>query len=262
MLNPRIITCLLVHNRGLVKTCKFKNPKYIGDPLNSVKIFNEKEVDELVVLDIDATVHSQKPNFKMIENLAIECRMPLCYGGGIQTVEHAIQILGLGVEKVALSNAAINKPELISQISKQAGAQSVVVILDIKKQNLSGKYEIWTHNATRKTGLSPVQFSREAEARGAGEIVINSIDHDGMMNDYDLQLIDQIRATIHLPISVFGGAGSLDNIGKLIQRFGIIGAGAGSIFVFKGKYRAVLINYPNPDEKQKLLNQYFPNCNG
>ncbi len=256
MLNPRIIPCLLVHNHGLVKTRKFADPKYVGDPLNAVKIFNEKEVDELVVLDIDATAQNRLPNIKMIEDLAVECRMPLCYGGGITTVEMAIHILGLGVEKVAISASAINNPQLISDIAKRAGVQSVIVVMDVKKR-LFGKYELLTHNGSKKTGISPLDFARQATDYGAGEVVINSIDQDGMMADYDYDLIDQIHSEVDVPISVFGGAGSLDHIGKLISRYGIIGAGAGSLFVFKGKYRAVLINYPNPREKQDLLHQYL-----
>lgn len=257
MLHPRIIPCLLVRNKGLVKTINFKDAKYVGDPINAVKIFNEKEADELTVLDIDATVENREPDFKMIENLAVECRMPLCYGGGIKTVEQALRILSLGVEKIALSSIVFDKPELVFEIAKRVGTQSVVVVLDVKKKLFGSKYEIFTHNGTRKTGESPIEFAIKMEKLGAGEIVINSIDNDGVMKGYDFNLIDKIKESISIPLTVLGGAGSHDNIGELISKHPIIGASAGSLFVFKGKYRAVLINYPNYEEKQKILEKYL-----
>jgi len=257
MLYPRIIPCLLVHNKGLVKTVKFSDPKYVGDPINAVKIFNEKEVDELMVIDIDATSKNNQPDLKMIENLAVECRMPLCYGGGIATVSQAQQIFSLGVEKIAISSNALINPAIITEIADRVGNQSVVVVLDIKKKKQDGEYEIYTHNAKRNTGLDPLDFAVKAEKAGAGEIVLNSIDNDGVMSGYDMQLIRIIREAINIPLTVLGGAGSLADIGSLIQEFGIIGTAAGSLFVFKGKYRAVLINYPTPDEKKGILSEYF-----
>jgi cyclase len=257
MLYPRIIPCLLVHKRGLVKTVKFRDSKYVGDPINAVKIFNEKEVDEIVVLDIDATVENHEPDYKMIENIAIECRMPLCYGGGIKTVQQAKRIFGLGVEKIALSSAAIENPGLVSQIAKEVGNQSVIIILDVKRHSKGNRYDIWTNNATINSEKDPIEFAMEMEKSGAGEIVLNSIDNDGMMTGYDLQIIDKIRDSIRLPLSVLGGAGNLEDIGQLINRYGIIGAAAGSLFVFKGKYKAVLINYPSRLEKYALINAHY-----
>jgi len=248
MLRPRIIPCLLVSNKGLVKTVRFGSSKYVGDPINAVKIFNEKEADELIVLDIDATQTGSPPDFAMIQKLAAECRMPLCYGGGVKTVEQARRIIGLGVEKVAISSAAIADPALITAIAAEIGSQSVVVVLDVKKA-LFGRYLVYTHNGRIKTNLSPVDAAQQAEKLGAGEIVINSIDFDGQMKGYDLELAEKVRQAIKLPMTVIGGAGSLHDIGKLIQACGIVGAAAGSLFVFKGPYRAVLINYP--DQKQK-----------
>ena len=253
MLYPRIIPCLLVKNKGLVKTTKFKNPKYVGDPINAVKIFNEKEVDELTVLDIDATNENREPDYKMIQNLAVECRMPLCYGGGIKTVEQAQQIFGLGVEKVAISSAAIDYPELVTKIAEQVGNQSVVVVLDVKKRLFGDKYEVLTHNGKKNTGKCPVEFAQQLERLGVGEIVINSIDNDGVMKGYDLNLASKIHDVISVPLTILGGAGSLEDIKSLIDAFGIIGASAGSLFVFKGVYRAVLINYPSPHEKEALI---------
>lgn len=252
MLRPRIIPCLLVKNGGLVKTVRFGDPKYVGDPINAVRIFNEKTVDELIVADIDATVQGREPNYNMIRNLAAQCRMPLCYAGGVKTFDQVERIIGLGVEKIGFSSAALQAPQLIAESAKRVGAQSVVVVLDVKKTGLTRRYEAFTHNGKLKTGLDPVAFAKRAEDLGAGEIVVNSIDQDGQMQGYDLELADQVRDAVSVPLSVLGGAGSLSDIEGLIRRFGIIGAVAGSLFVFKGKFRAVLINYPDADEKDQL----------
>jgi cyclase len=253
MLRPRIIPCLLVHKNGLVKTVNFKNPKYVGDPINAVRIFNEKEVDELMVVDIDATSNHNEPDYKMIGHLASECRMPLCYGGGIKTSEQAEKIFSLGVEKVALSSIAIEKPQLIREIANIVGNQSVVIVIDIKKHAFTGKYEIRTHNGLKSTGLNPFEFAEKMEKSGAGEIVINSIDNDGVMKGYDLPLVERMRKSVNVPLTVLGGAGSLEDIGELIRLYGTLGAAAGSLFVFKGKFKAVLISYPNRDEKDRLV---------
>lgn len=254
MLRPRIIPSLLVHDNGLVKTVNFKNAKYVGDPINAVKIFNEKEVDELAVFDIDATVLNKEPDYKLIEKLANQSRMPLCYGGGVKTVEQAQRIFGLGIEKIALSSAVIQKPELITEISSRVGSQSVIVVLDVKKKLLGG-YEVYTHNGKKSTGINPFKFIEDAERLGAGEIIINSIDQDGVMKGYDMNLIDKVREKISLPMTVLGGAGSLDDIGKVINKHGVIGVAAGSLFVFKGVYKAVLINYPKRSEKDELIHR-------
>jgi cyclase len=252
MLRPRIIPCLLIKNNGLVKTVRFSNPKYVGDPINAVRIFNEKEVDELIVLDIDATALNREPNYALIKNLAAECRMPLCYGGGVKKVEQVERIISLGVEKVAISSAAVNSPDLIDKAAEIVGNQSIVVVMDAKKDPVSGRYVIFTHNGKVQTGLSPDIFAKEMEKRGAGEIVVNSIDNDGIMGGYDLTLAGLVRESTIRPITILGGAGSLKHIGELIERLGIVGAAAGSLFVFKGIYRAVLINYPSRSEKDSL----------
>jgi len=257
MLYPRIIPCLLVHNKGLVKTTKFKDPKYVGDPINAVKIFNEKEVDELFVADIDASRLGNEPDYKMIENLATECRMPLCYGGGIKTVEQAQRIFSLGVEKIAISSLALENPDLVTAIAERVGNQSVVIVLDVRKKTFGSNYELYIHNGTRSTGIDPFRFAVEMQKLGAGEIVVNSIDQDGVMKGYDLNLINKIRDVISIPMTVLGGAGTIEDIGKIIQQHGIIGVAAGSLFVFKGKFRAVLINYPTLQVKNDLLNNYF-----
>jgi cyclase len=255
MLRPRIIPCLLLHDKGLVKTVNFNSPKYIGDPINAVRIFNEKEVDELAFFDIDATAHNKEPDYILIEKLANQSRMPLCYGGGVKTVEQAQKIFGLGIEKIALSSAVIQNPKLVTQIADRVGAQSVIVVLDIKKKLLGG-YEIYTHNGKKSTGINPIEFAKELEALGAGEIIINSIDQDGVMKGFDLNLIDKIAETISIPLTVLGGAGSMSDIEKVVKKHGVIGVAAGSLFVFKGIYKAVLINYPDKSEKDSFTKSH------
>lgn len=252
MLRPRIIPSLLLHDKGLVKTVNFKAPKYVGDPINAVRIFNEKEVDELAFFDIDATVLGKEPDYVLIEKLANQSRMPICYGGGVKTVEQAQKIFGLGIEKIALSSAVIDNPELVTEIANRVGSQSVIVVMDVKKK-LLGSYEIYTHNGKKSTGINPIKFAEEMEKCGAGELVINSIDQDGVMKGYDMNLIEKITAKISIPITVLGGAGSLQDIEKVIDKHGVIGVAAGSLFVFKGPYKAVLINYPTRIEKNKIF---------
>ena len=255
MLRSRIIPCLLVHKKGLVKTIGFKDPKYVGDPINAVKIFNEKEVDELIVLDIDASAEGRGPDFDLIRNLAVECRMPFCYGGGVTTVEQAKQIINLGAEKVALSTSAVKNFNLIAEMGEAVGVQSVIVVIDVKKRkSLFGGsgYDIYINNGKTKTDLVLEDFVKKLDEIGVGEIVINSIDLDGSMKGYDISLLDKVRELTEVPITGLGGAGSLDDVHALIQKFRIIGAAAGSLFVFKGKYRAVLISYPNKEEKKRL----------
>jgi len=256
MLRPRIIPCLLVHKGGLVKTTRFTDPKYVGDPLNAVRIFNEKQVDELIVADIDATVLGKEPDYALIGKLASECRMPLCYAGGVKTVEQIDRIIGLGVEKVALGSIAVQTPNLITNAARNVGSQSIVVVLDVKKVGLLRQYEVFIHNGKLATGLNPAEFAHRVESLGAGEILVNSIDQDGAMKGYDYVLIDKVRDAVSLPISVLGGAGTLGDIQALVRRYGVIGAAAGSLFVFKGKYRAVLIQYPTQPEKDALFSDH------
>ena len=252
MIFPRIIPCLLLSDGGLVKTQKFSGKKYVGDPINAIRIFNEKECDELLVLDIDATATGQEPDYQKIKKYAAECRMPLCYGGGVKTVDQAKAIISLGVEKVAISSAAIEDPNFVRRLSCELGSQSVVVVLDVKR-DLLGRYKIFSRNGKHPTNLDPLTFVLEVERCGAGEIVINSIDRDGMFVGYDQKLAKQIKERISVPLTVLGGAGSLNDMEKLILENGIIGCAAGSLFVFKGSYRAVLISYPDHKRKSDLL---------
>jgi imidazole glycerol-phosphate synthase subunit HisF len=255
MLRPRIIPCLLIHKGGLVKTQQFKDPKYLGDPVNAVRIFNEKEADELMVLDIDATVNAAIPNFPLIAKLAAECRMPLCYGGGVTSAEQAARIVDMGVEKIAVSAAAITNPYLLTEMAAAVGRQSVVVVLDVRKRSglFAKGYEICTHNGKTVHKTDPVAFAKQMQDAGAGEVVINSVDRDGLMQGYDLDLAIQFKQVLKVPVTFLGGAGSLDHISELVSNLGVVGAAAGSIFVFKGKYRAVLINYPTREQKNNLF---------
>lgn len=252
MLSPRLIPALLVHNGGLVKTVQFDDPKYVGDPINAVRIFNEKQVDELIVADIDATPQGREPDYGLIRNLAAECRMPLCYAGGVSRPDQVERIIGLGVEKVAIGSAAVVNPSLLQEAARRVGSQSVVAVLDTRRSGILRRNELFTHRGKRGTGQNPVEFARRAEKAGAGEVLLNSIDRDGQMKGYDLDLISQVKAAIGLPLSVLGGAGSIADVAALFERIGLVGAAAGSLFVFKGKYRAVLINYPSAQEKAAI----------
>jgi len=253
MLRPRIIPCLLVRKGGLVKTVRFGESKYVGDPLNAVRIFNERQVDELMVVDIDATVNGKEPNYEMISNLAAECRMPLCYGGGVKTVDQVERLITLGVEKIAIGSAAIEKPDLIVQAAARVGSQSIVGVVDVRSTGFFRSYEVVTMNGRKRTGFEPTDYAHILENLGAGEILLNSVDCDGEMKGYDFNLIDQVKKAVKVPLTVLGGAGSLYDIKKLVQRYPVIGAAAGSLFVFKGKYKAVLINYPTQIEKETLF---------
>lgn len=245
MLRSRIIPSLLIRDKGLVKTRQFKDEKYVGDPINAVKIFNEKEVDELALFDIDATVHGTGPDLALLSKIAVESRMPLCYGGGISNAEEAAEIIRIGFEKVSVSAAAIMRPDLINEMATRVGRQSVVVTIDVKKSLLGG-YTVMTHNGTRKHKLKLKDFVSEAPERGAGEIVINSIDRDGMMQGYDLSLAREIRGCTTTPFTMLGGAGTTDHMRELIDAIGTVGVAAGSLFVFNGIFRAVLISYARP----------------
>lgn len=255
MLTPRVIPCLLLQNNALVKTVNFSNPKYIGDPLNAVKIFNEKEADELMVLDIDASKKQLEPNYRLIELLAAECRMPLCYGGGIKSDEQALKIFNLGVEKISLSSGALADITLVSRIASKVGRQSVVVTLDVIRNSGSFDYDIFVNNGTVRTGFSLIDFALRLEKEGVGEIVVNAISLDGTQRGYDLDLIKSLKDHLTVPVTILGGAKDLYDLRQVINQCGLMGLAAGSLFVFKGKFRAVLINYPSVMEKNELFKQ-------
>ncbi len=256
MLRPRIIPCLLVHQGGLVKTRRFKDPQYVGDPINAVKIFNEKGADELLVIDIDATVASREPNYQLIRKLAAECEMPLCYGGGVTSVGQAVKIVGMGVEKVAVSAAGIRNPRLLSEMAAAVGRQSVVGVLDIRKKvSLFGKeIEVCSHNGSIAYKGDPVSMALQFQEAGAGEVLINFVDRDGTMLGFDLDLAEKFRLALKIPITFLGGAGSLEDVRQLLSRVGVVGVAIGSLFLFKGKYKAVLISYPSTAERVQIFN--------
>ena len=252
MLQTRVIPCLSLQDKGLVKTIKFNNPTYIGDPINAVKIFNEKEVDELIFLDISATVKNKKPPIKLISQIASECFMPLGYGGGIRNLDEIKKIFSLGVEKIIINTHAVENPSFIKQAANLFGSQSIVVSIDVKK-NLFGKYEIFTQGGKKSTKLNPVIFARQMEEMGAGELFLNSIDRDGTMKGYDIELIQKISKKVTIPVIACGGAGRLEDFGKAIKEGGASAVAAGSFFVFTGPHRAVLINFPTPEEVRRVL---------
>lgn len=247
MLRSRITPFLLLRGNGLVKTQKFGDPKYVGDPINAVKIFNEKEVDELTLLDIDATAWGRGPDMALLKDIATESRMPLCYGGGVTDAETAARIIALGYEKVSVSHAALERPHLVREMAERVGRQSVVVTIDVRKEGMfGGSHKVYSRNAKLKHKVDPVDFARQCAELGAGEIILNSIDRDGMMQGYDLDLPRKVRGAITTPMTVVGGASSIEDLRTLTEELGPIGAGAGSLFLFKGKYRAVLISYARP----------------
>jgi len=251
MIRPRVIPCLLLKNEGLVKTVKFKDPKYLGDPINIVRIFNDKEVDELIFLDIAATIENRPPNFDLLGKITSECFMPLGYGGGIRAMEDVKELLAMGVEKIVLNTSAVENPLLIHEAAEYAGSQAVVISMDVKK-TLLGKYEVYVRSGRKGTGLDPVKFAVEMERHGAGEILVNSIDRDGTMQGYDLELIRRVADSVTVPVVACGGAGNIQHLAEAIQA-GASAAGAGSMFVFQGPLRGVLISYPAQEELRRVI---------
>jgi cyclase len=246
MVETRVIPCLLWLKSGLVKTVNFKNPTYVGDPINAVRIFNEKGVDELVILDISATANGSEPNFELIRSVASECFMPLCYGGGIRSIEHIKKILHLGVEKVCLNSIAVEDPSFIQKASDRYGSSTIVVCIDYKK-NWLGKKMVMSHAGKKSSKYGLVEFARLAESMGAGEIVLQSMDHDGKMQGYDIATIREVAQQVGIPVVALGGAGKVDHIRQVISEAHISAVAAGSMFVFRGEHKAVLINYPSKE---------------
>jgi len=247
MLRARVIPCLLLGESGLVKTRQFKDPKYVGDPINALKIFNDKEVDELVLLDIGASREGRPPPFSLIAEVATECFMPLAFGGGIRSVEDARRILKLGVEKLVFNAAASELPEVLRHSSREFGSQAVVASIDVRRK-LLGKYEVVLDRATRGTRTDPVDYARRMEDLGAGEIFLTAVDREGTMKGYDLELIARVSSAVSIPIIANGGAGSVSDFGLAISKGGASAVAAGAMFVFHGPHRAVLITYPSQAE--------------
>lgn len=251
MLQTRVIPCLLLRGRGLVKGVNFKDHQYLGDPINAVRIFNEKEVDELIFLDIVATRENRIPDLEHISNIADECYMPFTVGGGINTVEHIRDILSAGAEKVSINTAAVENPSLIREASDIFGSQSIVVSIDCKKTK--NRYEVYTHSATKSTALNPVEYAVKMEELGVGEILLTSVDREGTRGGYDIELIKMVSDEVHVPVIASGGAGKLEDFAAAVKDGNASAVAAGSFFVFHGRRKAVLISYPPKEELEKLF---------
>lgn len=251
MRRVRVISVLLIHRGGLVKSVKFKNYTYIGDPINAVKVFNEKEIDEIVILDIDASRGRRPPNFQQIREIASEAFIPLAYGGGISTIDEVKQLFYLGVEKIILNYSAVYNLSLITQAAKLVGSQSVVASIDVKK-NLFGRYKVYTKNGEESTREDPDVFAKKMIDAGAGEIFLNSIDNDGTYAGYDLELIKKVSNISSVPVIACGGASTVNDFYNAVQH-GASAVAAGSMFVFQRPHRAVLISYPSQKELKENL---------
>jgi cyclase len=251
MLMPRVIPVLLYRNGGLYKTVRFKDPVYVGDPINAVRIFNEKEVDELVFLDITATAERKKPSFDYIREIAGECFMPLCYGGGVRTVEDARAVVACGVEKVAINSFAVENPGFIKEAASELANSTIVVSIDAKR-DVFGKHRVYSHNGSRKSKWHPAEFALMIQEMGAGEILLNSIERDGTQKGYDLELIGAVAGAVDIPVIACGGAGGVEDFSRALKRQASAVA-AGSMFVFHGRHRAVLINFPSQQELGRAL---------
>jgi cyclase len=245
----RVIPGLLLHQKGLVKSIRFKDYKYVGDPINAVRIFNDKEVDELAIIDIDASREKRSPDIARIASIVSEAFMPIAYGGGISQIGEAEQILLNGAEKVIINKAAVENPGLIGEIARRFGSQSVVVSIDYKK-SLFGSVNVYTDNGKTNTRLNPVVFAKQMEEAGAGEILLNSIDRDGTFEGYDLDMIKKVSESVNIPVIALGGAASLADF-KQAAEHGASAVSAGSMFVFQRPHRAVLISYPNQETLQE-----------
>lgn len=252
MLIPRVIPCLLLRGLGLVKGTRFKDHKYIGDPINAVRIFNEKEADELIFLDITATPEGRTPPLDLIEKIADECFMPFGVGGGITRVEQVREILHGGAEKVVVNTGAAENPGLVRAIAERFGSQSVVVSVDVKR-TLLGRYVVYTRCGRQSTGRDPVEYARSMEAAGAGELLVNSMDRDGTLEGYDLELVRRVAEAVSIPVIASGGAGRLGHFREALTEGRASAAAAGAMFVFHGPKRAVLIDYPDREDLERLF---------
>lgn len=251
MLKIRVIPCLLLKNEGLVKSVKFKNSTYVGDPINAVKIFNDKEVDELLFIDIEASKQGREPNYALISRISCEAFMPFGYGGGISNIEQVKKLTRLGVEKVSLNAYAQKNPDFITQASDVAGSQSVVASIDVKKDIL-GRYRVFDYSKQKVTSEDPVEYAQLMAHKGAGEILLNSVDRDGTFAGYDTELIKKVSQSVSVPVIALGGAGNIQHFASAVEN-GASAVAAGSFFIFYGPHRAVLITYP----EKKALKEIF-----
>ena len=252
MLMTRVMPCLLLKNGSLVKTVKFKDPGYIGDPINAIRIFNEKEVDELIFLDISATVEKRQPPFKVLSEIASECFMPVTYGGGVRDVETIRQILSLGIEKVAINSHAVENPDFVRAAAEKFGSSTIVVSMDVRRK-MFGKYEVVIHGGRKSTGRDPVEFASAMEKLGAGEILLTAVDRDGTQEGYDVELVKSVTSTVGIPVVACGGAGKIEDFRVAVKEGGASACAAGSMVVYFGRNRAVLITFPEREKLEAIL---------
>lgn len=254
MLTTRVMPCLLLRNGALVKTVNFKDPGYIGDPINAIRIFNEKEVDELIFLDITATKENREPDFKILSEIASECFMPVTYGGGVKSIETIRKILSTGIEKVAINSYAIVMPDFIQEAAERFGSSTIVASIDVRKRKF-GRNEVVTQSGGKKTGLNPVDFAVRMEKMGAGEILLNSIDRDGTQLGYDIELIKSVTDVVDIPVIACGGAGKIEDFRAAVKEGGASACAVGSMVVYYGRNRAVLISFPEREALENILGE-------
>jgi len=252
MLLPRVMPCLLLKDGGLVKTIKFKDPSYVGDPINAIRIYNEKEVDELIFLDITATVENRQPPYKVLSEIASECFMPVTYGGGVRDVETIRQVLSTGIEKVAINSYAVENPDFVRAAAEKYGSSTIVVSIDVRKK-MFGRYEVFSHGGKKGTGLDPVEFATTMEKMGAGEILLTAIDRDGTQEGYNLELIKSVTDAVGIPVVACGGAGKVDDFRAAVKEGGASACAAGSMVVYFGRNRAVLITFPEREMLESIF---------
>ena len=252
MLQTRIIPCLLLCGGSLVKTVNFKKPAYIGDPVNTARIFNELEVDELVLLDIEATNKNKKPDFKILAELANECFMPLAYGGGINNFEDAKKIFKIGIEKVVINTISYSNPSFITELAEHFGNQAVVASIDVKR-NMFGKYHVFSNSGTKKQKIDPVSWAKDLERLGAGEILLTAIHQEGTWNGFDINIIEKISNAVNIPVIANGGAALIDDIGKAVKVGGASAVSLGSMVVYQNKGMGVLVNFPETEKLNRVL---------
>jgi cyclase len=254
MLRPRVIPCLLLRGSGLVKTVRFKDPLYVGDPVNAIRIFNEKEVDELVLLDIAATPAGRRPDLSIIRAVSEECFMPLAYGGGVRSLDEVGRLLALGVEKVILNTAAAVDPDVVTSAARRFGSQAVVVSVDVRR-SWTRRYEVVTEGGKRKVADDPTSYVRRMESAGAGEVLLTAVDRDGTRAGYDIDLVQAVSGAVSIPVVACGGAGSVGDLARVVHEGGASAAAAGSLFVLHGPHRAVLVTYPSAAELDRVFGE-------
>jgi cyclase len=252
MLRTRVIPCLQLIDESLVKTVKFDNHRYIGDPINTVRIFNELEVDELCFLDIRATKENRPPNFKILSEIANECFMPLSYGGGVKDADTAKRILSIGFEKIVLNTAAYDHPKLVTEIANHSGNQSVIGSIDVKK-NIFGKYQVYTNDGIKKRDLDPIFWAKQLESLGAGELILTSMDRDGTWNGFDIDLLKSITESINIPVIANGGAGNVNHISEVVKKTNVSAVALGSMVVYQAKGLGVLVNFPDKEDLKNIF---------